>query len=221
MISNRALQLRLDLLEDFFCAALPSASFVLLKGFPVRWAGSLSPEKPRLARWIDRSISSENRRIRPKAFESEVPPLKSRSPPTDFRAKRRFSVQHTQKSFSITSGGRPRWAVHPGRGVDAVLPELLPIIRRERALQVGDMGRRHSVLAEIAKGLDDKPRCGSGGRHVLRRGALETDMLPADLDDLLRAVGQVNDLRGPRSMKCFGVKTQPFPFPWIRARTWS
>src|SRR5258706_12680581 len=55
------------------------------------------------------SMSSENREIKPKAFESEVPPLnKRRGPPGGRPLKSASRTQHTQKSFSMFCSVVPR-----------------------------------------------------------------------------------------------------------------
>ena len=54
-------------------------------------------------------MSSENRSIAPKTFESEVPPLKTRYPANPLR-KSTASIQDTQKSFSMTTADTLRRA---------------------------------------------------------------------------------------------------------------
>jgi len=49
-------------------------------------------------------MSSENRSISPCAFESDVPPLKTRDLPNRDFWNRNFSATQTQKSFSIIVG---------------------------------------------------------------------------------------------------------------------
>jgi hypothetical protein len=66
-----------------------------MKGF----ARPRSPEKPKAARSMEISMSSEKRSMRWNTLESEVPPLK-RSSGIPCNAKRCFKVQQTQKSFS-------------------------------------------------------------------------------------------------------------------------
>src|SRR4029077_983150 len=56
-------------------------------------------------------MSSEKRRIAPNAFDKDVPPLKIRVGASFFGiSKRRFRVQQTQKSFSMTILATPRTA---------------------------------------------------------------------------------------------------------------
>src|SRR5947208_8039114 len=56
-------------------------------------------------------MSSEKRRIAPNAFDKDVPPLKIRVGASLFGiSKRRFRVQQTQKSFSMTVLATPRAA---------------------------------------------------------------------------------------------------------------
>src|SRR5665213_1095326 len=64
--------------------------------------GSFTPSpNPMIFQSRTRSMSSENRSISPCAFESDVPPLKTRDfPNRDFR-NRSFNTTQTQKSFSI------------------------------------------------------------------------------------------------------------------------
>jgi hypothetical protein len=52
-------------------------------------------------------MSSENRFIAWKTFESDVPPLKRSRPARVSIEKSCFSTQQTQKSFSIMASGRP------------------------------------------------------------------------------------------------------------------
>ena len=51
----------------------------------------------------DRSMSSENRSITPNTFDSEVPPLNTKLP-ANSDSNRMPKSQHTQKSFSMTTG---------------------------------------------------------------------------------------------------------------------
>lgn len=55
-------------------------------------------------------MSSENRSMTLNTLASDVPPLKSNPAGGGFSVKRRFSVQQTQKSFSIMAALSPRRA---------------------------------------------------------------------------------------------------------------
>src|SRR5579885_2951762 len=60
---------------------------------------------------MDKSMSSEKRRMAPYALDKEVPPLKTRlANSSPWSAKSRFRVQQTQKSFSMIVFATPRAA---------------------------------------------------------------------------------------------------------------
>lgn len=116
-------------------------------------------------------MSSEKRSISPKAFESDVPPLKS-SLGRNSNAKRWCSVQQTQKSFSATNAFRT--AASEGER-DRIGQELASTLQSSDALErfyaVNAMAR---VEAAYFKGaLRSASR--DADRHVsdLARRALE------------------------------------------------
>ncbi|MNC89791.1 hypothetical protein D3C83_57790 [compost metagenome] len=75
----------------------------------LRAAVASGSSRPRNAGANERSMSSENRLMTPKTFESDVPPLKTMASRKDDWNKMPRS-QHTQKSFSTITGDSDRRA---------------------------------------------------------------------------------------------------------------
>src|SRR5260370_37171980 len=92
-------------------------------------------------------MSSEKRRIAPKALDKDVPPLKTKVGASSFcSSKRRFKVQQTQKSFSTMVLATPRAApVSPNKAArsEASRSATLSINRTRDGIGDGDECRPH------------------------------------------------------------------------------
>src|SRR5258708_24387765 len=123
-------------------------------------------------------MSSEKRRIAPKALDKDVPPLKIRVGASSFcSSKRCFRVQQTQKSFSTMVLATPRAApVSPNKAArsEASRSATLSINHTRDGIGDGDEGQPHPC------------RRLHGARGALLFGAL-LELARGDVDDVARA----------------------------------